>query len=61
MGSYHGIIPWDHTKDMESYHGIIPRTWYHTIPYTEIDLQHSYIKKNNMELTREERGETYDM
>jgi hypothetical protein len=26
-----GIIPWDHTKAMESYHGIIPRRWNHTM------------------------------
>jgi hypothetical protein len=25
-----GIIPWDHTKEVESYHGIIPRRWNHT-------------------------------
>jgi hypothetical protein len=45
MGSYHGhgMIPRNYTKAMESYHGIIPKQ-NHTTPYTEIFLQHSYIK-----------------
>ena len=25
------IIPWNHTKEMESYHGIIPWKWNHTM------------------------------
>jgi hypothetical protein len=65
MESYHGIIPWDHTKEMESYHGIIPKQ-NHTIPYTEIFSQHSYLKTSLFKIITcnlhvNKGGETYNI
>jgi hypothetical protein len=61
----HGIIPWNHPKNMESYHGIIPKQ-NHTIPYTEIFLQHSYLKTSLFKIITcnlhvNKGGETYNI